>query len=93
MQACGWLFGLIPALKIHKNKKDMSELHMNLHMEFFNVHPFSSYICTGIVVAMEEAKENRETIRAIKGSDINGTTWWNREMHCFGLLYYQYQQV
>ncbi|MGL5020712.1 MAG: PTS system mannose/fructose/sorbose family transporter subunit IID [Mycoplasmatales bacterium] len=66
MQACGWLFGLIPGLKkIHKNKKDMSE-SMNLHMEFFNVHPFLVTFVQGIVVAMEEAKENRETIRAIK---------------------------
>lgn len=66
MQACGWLYGMIPALKkIHKSKEDMKS-SMRLHMEFFNVHPFLVTFVQGIVAAMEENKENRETIRAIK---------------------------
>ncbi len=66
MQACGWLYSLTPALKkIHKNKKDLSS-SMKLHMEFFNVHPFLVTFVQGIVTAMEENKEKKETIRAIK---------------------------
>lgn len=66
MQACGWLYSIIPALKkIHKNKEDLSS-SMKLHMEFFNVHPFLVSFVQGIVIAMEENKENRETIRAVK---------------------------
>ena len=35
-------------------------------MEFFNTHPFLITFIMGIVVAMEENKEDRSTIRAIK---------------------------
>lgn len=66
MQACGWLYGLLPGLKkIHKNKEDLSQ-SMKEHMEFFNTHPFLVTFIMGIVLAMEENKENRDTIRAIK---------------------------
>lgn len=66
MQACGWLYGMIPALeKIHKNEKDLSK-SMKMHMEFFNVHPFLVTFVQGIVTAMEENKEDLDTIRGIK---------------------------
>lgn len=66
MQACGWLYSLIPGLKkIHKNKEDLSS-SMKDHMEFFNTHPFLVTFIMGLVLAMEENKEDRETIRAIK---------------------------
>ena len=66
MQACGWLYSMIPALKkIHKNKEDLSR-SMKLHMEFFNVHPFLVTFVQGIVTAMEENKESQEAIRGIK---------------------------
>jgi len=66
MQACGWLYGLLPGLKkIHTNKEDLSE-SMKDHMEFFNTHPFLVTFIMGIVIAMEENKEDRNTIRAIK---------------------------
>ncbi len=66
MQACGWLYGLLPGLKkIHKNKEDLSQ-SMKEHMEFFNTHPFLVTFIMGIVLAMEENKEDRDTIRAIK---------------------------
>ncbi len=66
MQACGWLYSLIPGLKkIHKNKEDLSK-SMTMHMEFFNTHPFLVTFIQGIVMAMEENKEDIETIRGIK---------------------------
>ena len=66
MQACGWLYSIIPGLKkIHKNKEDMSK-SMMMHMEFFNTHPFLVTFIEGIVIAMEENKENIDTIRGIK---------------------------
>lgn len=66
MQACGWLYGLLPGLKkIHTNKEDLSK-SMKDHMEFFNTHPFLVNFIMGLVLAMEENKEDRNTIRAIK---------------------------
>ena len=66
MQACGWLYSLLPGLKkIHKNKDDLSK-SMKDHMEFFNTHPFLVTFIIGLVLAMEENKEDRNTIRAIK---------------------------
>lgn len=66
MQACGWLYGLLPGLKkIHTDKEDLSK-SMKLHMEFFNTHPFLVNFIQGIVLAMEENKEDIETIRGIK---------------------------
>ena len=66
MQACGWLYGLIPGLKkIHKDKDDLSK-SMSMHMEFFNTHPFLVTFIMGIVIAMEENKEHPDAIRAIK---------------------------
>ena len=66
MQACGWLYSLIPGLKkIHKNKEDLSN-SMKDHMEFFNTHPFLVTFIMGLVISMEESKADRETIRAIK---------------------------
>lgn len=66
MQACGWLYSILPGLKeIHKNKEDLSK-SMKLHMEFFNTHPFLVNFIQGIVIAMEENKEDINTIRGIK---------------------------
>lgn len=66
MQACGWLYGIMSGLKkIHTNKKDLSTA-MSDHMEFFNTHPFLATFIMGLVLAMEENKEDRETIRAVK---------------------------
>ena len=66
MQACGWLYSLLPGLKkIHKDKANLSEA-MKDHMEFFNTHPFLVTFIMGIVTAMEESKQDRSTIRAIK---------------------------
>lgn len=66
MQAGGWLFTILPALrKIHRNKDDLKN-SMHMHMEFINVHPFDVTFLSGLVLAMEKGKENISTIRAIK---------------------------
>src|SRR5699024_399280 len=66
MQAGGWLFSILPGLRhIHKNKQDLSKA-MKDHLEFFNTHPFDVTFIMGVILAMEQSKENRETIRGIK---------------------------
>ena len=66
MQACGWLYSLLPGLKkIHTNKEDLSAA-MKDHLEFFNTHPFLVTFIMGLIISMEESKQDRNTIRAIK---------------------------
>lgn len=66
MQACGWLYSILPGLRhIHKDKKDLSK-SMKDHMEFFNTHPFLVTFIMGVILAMEGKKEDREAIRGIK---------------------------
>lgn len=66
MQAGGWLYTLIPALrKIHNNPQDLAN-SMKMHMEFINVHPFDVTFLSGLVLAMERGKEKISTIRAVK---------------------------
>ncbi|PHM29989.1 PTS system mannose/fructose/sorbose family transporter subunit IID [Xenorhabdus innexi] len=66
MQAGGWLYTLLPALrKIHKNPDDLTG-SMKMHMEFLNVHPFDVTFLSGLVLAMERSKERISTIRAVK---------------------------
>jgi len=66
MQAAGWLYSIIPGLRhAHKNKQDLSK-SMKDHMEFFNTHPFLVTFIMGIILAMEQNKEDREAIRGIK---------------------------
>jgi PTS system N-acetylgalactosamine-specific IID component len=66
MQAGGWLFTILPALrKIHKNPEDLKN-SAQMHMEFINVHPFDVTFLSGLVLAMEQSKEKISTIRAVK---------------------------
>lgn len=66
MQACGWLFCLLPCLKkIHKNKTDLAKSMQN-HMQFINTNPILSPFILGMVTALEENKESRSTINMIK---------------------------
>lgn len=70
MQAAGWLYSLNPGLKkIHTNKEDLSK-SMKMHMEFFNTHPLLITFILGLVLAMEENKEDVDTIRSIKVSTM-----------------------
>ena len=66
MQAAGWLYSILPGLRhAHRNKKDLSK-SMKDHMEFFNTHPFLVTFIMGVILAMEQNKEDREAIRGIK---------------------------
>ena len=66
MQAGGWLFGLLPALKkIHTNKNDLSK-SMKGHMGLLNTHPFLVTFVMGIVLAMERSKQDVTSINNTK---------------------------
>ncbi|OON41730.1 PTS N-acetylgalactosamine transporter subunit IID [Izhakiella australiensis] len=75
MQASGWLYGLLPALKkIHSNPRDLARA-MKGHMGFFNTHPFLVTFVMGIVLAMERSKQDVNSIQNTKiavGSPLGG---------------------
>ena len=67
MQACGWAFSMLPGLvKFYKDDKEGLKNALKRHMEFFNTHPFLVTAILGLVLAMEEKKEDPEVIRALK---------------------------
>ncbi|PTX53996.1 PTS system N-acetylgalactosamine-specific IID component [Melghirimyces profundicolus] len=66
MQAGGWLYSLMPALKkIYRKREELSDA-MKRHLDFFNTHPFLVTPILGIVAAMEESREKPDAIRGIK---------------------------
>ncbi|SDI74467.1 PTS system mannose/fructose/sorbose family transporter subunit IID [Natribacillus halophilus] len=66
MQGGGWLYSILPGLQhAHRNKKDLSN-SMQDNMAFFNTHPFLVTFIMGIVLAMEQNKEDRAAIRGIR---------------------------
>ena len=68
MQAGGWTNSLIPGLKkIHTNKQDLSTSLTN-HMQFMNTSPQLVTLIMGIIIALEEGKEQPKTIQGIKVS-------------------------
>lgn len=75
MQASGWLYGLLPALKkIHANKRDLARA-MKGHMGFFNTHPFLVTFVIGIILAMERSKQDVNSIQSTKiavGAPLGG---------------------
>lgn len=75
MQASGWLYGLLPALKkIHTNKRDLARA-MKGHMGFFNTHPFTVTFVIGIILAMERSKQDVNSIQSTKiavGAPLGG---------------------
>lgn len=57
---------MLPALKkIHKDENDFSAA-MKRHLEFVNMSPYFAPFMMGIVLAMEEKRENHALIRATK---------------------------
>lgn len=66
MQACGWLWTILPGLeKIHTNKEDLAT-SMTHNMEFFNTHPFLVTFVAGVVLSLEQEKADVNTIRAVR---------------------------
>ncbi len=70
MQGIGFLYSIIPALrKIYPDKVELGKAMLR-HTDFFNTHPRVHAPITAMVIAMEEQKEDPETIRAFKISTM-----------------------
>ena len=66
MQACGWLWGMLPGLqKIHTNKED-PKASMAHNLDFLNTHPFLVTFVMGIVLSLEQNKADTATIRSVR---------------------------
>ena len=66
MQACGWLWGILPGLqKIHTNKEDL-KASMAHNLDFLNPHPFLVTFVMGIVLSLEQNKADTKTIRSVR---------------------------
>lgn len=66
MQACGWLWGMLPGLqKIHTNKEDL-KASMTHNLDFLNTHPFLVTFVMGIVLSLEQNKADTATIRSVR---------------------------
>lgn len=66
MQACGWLWSILPGLqKIHTNKEDL-KASMAHNLDFFNTHPFLVTFVMGIVLSLEQNKTETRTIRSVR---------------------------
>lgn len=66
MQACGWLWGMLPGLqKIHINKEDL-KASMAHNLDFLNTHPFLVTFVMGIVLSLEQNKADTATIRSVR---------------------------
>jgi len=66
MQAAGWLHSILPGLtKIHTNRNDLAA-SMTHNLEFFNTHPFLVNFVMGIVLSLEQNKNDIQTIRAVR---------------------------
>ena len=66
MQACGWLWGILPGLqKIHTNKEDLKD-YMAHNLDFLNTHPFLVTFVMGIVLSLEQNKADTKTIRSVR---------------------------
>ncbi|MGF1724787.1 PTS system mannose/fructose/sorbose family transporter subunit IID [Photobacterium nomapromontoriensis] len=73
MQAGGFCFSIIPALKkIHKNPADLAKSLKN-NMAFYNAHPKLFTFPLGLSIAMEENKENPSTINSVKAATMGPT--------------------
>lgn len=66
MQASGWAFSIVPALKkIHTNDRDLAVALKN-HLQFFNASPKLFTFLLGAAIAMEENKEKPSTVAVMK---------------------------
>lgn len=66
MQACGWLWSILPGLKkIHTNQDDL-KASMAHNLDFLNTHPFLVTFVMGIVLSLESGKADTTTIRSVR---------------------------
>ncbi len=67
MQAGGFLVSQLPALKkIYKDDKEGLAASMRDNLEFINTHPNLVGFLMGLLISMEEAGEDRNTIKGLK---------------------------
>lgn len=67
MQAGGWLLAQLPALKkIYKNDKAGLSAAMKDNLEFINTSPPLVSFLYGLLISLEESKEDRQTIKGLK---------------------------
>lgn len=67
MQSGGWLLTQLPCLeKIYKDDKEGLAAAMTDNLEFINTSPHIVGFLNGLLIAMEEAHEDRQTIRSLK---------------------------
>ncbi|WP_027416516.1 PTS galactosamine transporter subunit IID [Aneurinibacillus terranovensis] len=67
MQAGGWLYSMLPFLKkIYKNDKQGLANAMKDNMEFINTSPPIVSFLMGLLLSLEESKEDRKTIQGLK---------------------------
>lgn len=67
MQAGGWLLTQLPALKkIYKNDKAGLSAAMKDNLEFINTSPPLVSFLYGLLISLEESKEDRQTIKGLK---------------------------
>lgn len=67
MQSVGFLAAQLPALeKIHGDDKDAMSHAMRDNLDFINTHPVLVGMLMGLLISLEEQKEDRETIKGLK---------------------------
>lgn len=67
MQAGGWLYSMLPFLKkIHKDDKKELSNAMKDNLEFINTSPPMVPFLMGLLLSLEESKEERSTIKGLK---------------------------
>ena len=67
MQAGGWTWAMLPFLKkIYKGDKAKLSVAMKDNLEFINTNPTTVGFLMGMVLSLEENKEERSTINSIK---------------------------
>jgi len=67
MQAGGWLLAQLPALeKIYADDEDGLKLAMQDNLEFINTHPNLVGFLMGLLISLEENKEDRQLIKGLK---------------------------
>ena len=72
MQNLGWAYALIPAIKKLYTSKEDRAAALELHLEFFNNHPYVAAPIIGVTLALEEERANGAEIddTAIQGVKI-----------------------
>lgn len=67
MMGIGWTHALLPSLeKIYKDDKEALSEAMNDNMEFINTNPTLSSFLAGLIISLEEKKEDRTLINSLR---------------------------